>query len=37
MVLIPFSVVDDLIEWAEQFPYFGSLMSDEGRRVNAEQ
>jgi len=24
-----FSVVDDLIEWAEQFPYFGFLILDD--------
>jgi len=31
----PLAVGNDLIEWVEQFPYCGSLISDDGR-VSAE-
>ena len=27
----PLAVGNDLIEWVEQFPYLGSLISDDGR------
>jgi len=27
----PLAVGDDFIEWVEQFPYLGSLISDDGR------